>query len=205
MPSQEQSRHSAATTSPTRRPSPPPRPRPRPARRTSTTTSTASSTRSTASWSPTRRSSSGLRPEGRPVTTGDPDAGQAARRIPLGRVVARSPSSSARTPRSCCRRGGALPPGQHARGAARHDHRHRDVRRRRRHGRRPPGHDGQPHRQPRDREGLRRPTSTPRSASPARPARHRAGQAVPGRARALREDRGRADVPRGQGQPARRR
>ena len=92
--------------------------------------------------------------------------------------------------------------GEH-RGAARHDHRLAALRRGRRHGRRPSRHDGQRHRQPGHGEGLRR-----RRLQRRRDRRHgrdrdRARPALPGRARALREDRGRHHVARGQGQPPR--
>ena len=65
------------------------------------------------------------------------------------------------------------------------------------------GHDGQPDRQPRHGEGLRDRRVQPGRHRRHRRAGHRAGAAVPGRARALREDRGHPDVARGQGQPAR--
>ena len=95
-----------------------------------------------------------------------------------------------------------LPAGGSARGAARHDDRLGHLRRRRGDGRRPPGHDGQHHRQPRHGEGLRGRRVLRRRDRRHRRHRDRAGQALPGRARALREDRGRAAVAGGQGEPA---
>ena len=76
------------------------------------------------------------------------------------------------------------------------------VRRRHRHGRRPPRDHGLDDREPRDREGL-----PGRRVLRGRHRRHRgprgrAGPAVPARARALREDRGQPAVARRQGQPA---
>ena len=77
------------------------------------------------------------------------------------------------------------------------------LRRRRGDGRRPPRHRRQPDRPARHREGVRR-----RRLLPGRHRRHRRPgdrdrAAVPGRARALREDRGHPAHPRRQGQPAR--
>ncbi len=68
---------------------------------------------------------------------------------------------------------------------------------------RPPGHVGQPHQPPVDREGVPgRPALRRRHRRRGGPG-HRDGQAVPAPARALREGRGRGAQPRGQGQPAR--
>ena len=86
-----------------------------------------------------------------------------------------------------------LPAGRD-RGAARHDDRRRHARDRRRHGRRPPRDDGQRHRPARHREGLPRRRLQLRRHRRHRRARGRDGPAVPGRARALREARGRDAV-----------
>ena len=94
-------------------------------------------------------------------------------------------------------------PGRRPR-AARHDDRRRHLRRRRPHGRRPPRHHGQPDLQPRHREGLPGRLLQRHRHRRRRGHRDRDGPALPGRARALREDRGAHAVPRRQGQPARR-
>ena len=87
-------------------------------------------------------------------------------------------------------------------GAARHDVRRPALRRRRRHGRRPAGHRRQPDHPPGDGEGRRgRPAQRRRDRRRGRPG-DGDGQAVPAPARALREGRGDAAQPRGQGEPA---
>ena len=112
-----------------------------------------------------------------------------------------------RVPRRALARAAPRPP--HAaghrvdhRGAARHHDRRADLPRRRRDGRRPARDDGQLHRPARHREGLPRRRLLLRRHRRRSRHRHRDGPAVPGRARALREDRGRHAVPRGQGEPA---
>ena len=95
------------------------------------------------------------------------------------------------------------PTGRHVcGGTARHHDRGCHARQRRRDGRRPPRHDGQHHRPARHREGLPGRRVLLRRHRRHRRPRHRDGPAVPGRARALREARGRDAEPRGQGQPA---
>ena len=100
------------------------------------------------------------------------------------------------------------PPGPAAAGgrhrAARHHDRRRHLRGRRPHGRRPARHHGQPDLQPRHREGLPGRLLQRHRHRRRRGHRDRDGQALPGRARALREDRGPHAVPRRQGQPPRR-
>src|SRR4051812_19754908 len=86
--------------------------------------------------------------------------------------------------------------------AARHDDRRRDLRRRRPHGRRPAGDHGQPDLAARHREGLPGRQLQRHRHRRGRRHRHRDGEALPGRARALREDRGPDAQPRRQGQPA---
>ena len=127
---------------------------------------------------------------------------QTRRRLPPGRLLVvhrvrlRLPSRAAA--------GGPAPAVRcEHRGTARHDDRVPALRRRRRHGRRPPGHHGQRHRQPRHGEGLRGRRLQRGGHRRHRRHRHRARPALPGRARALREDRGRHHVARGQGQPPR--
>ena len=133
----------------------------------------------------------GVRPEGRPVSSERRPAGP-CRRVPrAGLVVVRrvprqhDPVAAARRPPAAAR---ARPSSR----TARHHDRRADLRRRRRHGRRPARHDGQRHRPadiekvfPADESQLR---GHRRHGGP----RGRDGQALPGRARALREDRGRA-------------
>ncbi len=85
----------------------------------------------------------------------------------------------------------------------RHDHRGAAHGWRRGDGGRPPRHHGQPHRPARHREGLRRRRVLGHRHRRHRRTRRGARPDLPGRARALREDRGPAAVPRRQGQPAR--
>ena len=87
--------------------------------------------------------------------------------------------------------GRTLPAG-HGRGAARHTIVSLTYDGGVDHGRRPPRHDGQHHRPARHREGLPGRRVQLRRHRRHRGPRGRDGQAVPGRARALREDRGRA-------------
>ena len=84
----------------------------------------------------------------------------------------------------------------------RHDVRRAHLRGRRRHGRRPAGHRGQPHQQPHDGEGAPgRPPQRCRHRRRRRPG-HGDGQALPAATGALREGRGHPAQPGGQGQPA---
>ena len=87
----------------------------------------------------------------------------------------------------------------HATTVRRHPHR-----RRRRHGRRPACHVGQPHQPPHDREGLPRRSLVGCGHRRRRRSGDGDGQALPAPARALREGRGPPPQPRGQGQPAQR-
>ena len=108
----------------------------------------------------------------------------------LRRIGAPAPSTCRRRRRRARRR------------AARHHVRRPALRRRRGHGRRPPGHGRQPDQPPGDGEGRRgRPPQRRRHRRRRRPG-DGDGQAVPAAARALREGRGRRPQPRGQGQPA---
>ncbi len=103
---------------------------------------------------------------------------------------------------TCCPGGGRCRPVRRRRRPARHHDRRDRDRRRRGDGRRPAGHHGQPHRQPRHREGARGRRVLAGRHRRHRRGRHRDDPAVPGRARALREDRGHHALPRRQGQPA---
>ena len=119
-----------------------------------------------------------------------------------GRVVRRSAAQggSARPARGRPRADvGRAVGGDHPR----HDRPRDPLRRRRGDGRRPPRHRGLHDRQPPHREGLRRRRLLRRRHRRRRGPRGRDGQALPGAARALREDRGRDALARGQGQPAR--
>ena len=121
----------------------------------------------------------------------------------LTSATRRSPTSSPATRPRCSRPAASTAAGRGGIAPARHHDRVADLRRRHRHGRRPPRHHGQPHRLARHREGL--PGRRPLVRRHRRHRRHRdrAGPAVPGRARALREDRGHPALARRQGQPAR--
>jgi hypothetical protein len=142
----------------------------------------------------------GFRPEGWPVTR-DPTAVASPRHTSRpARRRSRVPGDHAP---SLLPERPSTAGGYDDRRTARHDHRRRDLRRGRGHGRGPTGHDGQPHREPGDGEGLRRRRVLHGGDRRHRRGGHRAGAALPGRAGALREDRGHADVPRGQGQSAR--
>ena len=150
-----------------------------------------------------------IRPEGRGVAgarhrTGRPRACPPA--FLQRRRRRRSPTSCAGTPLTCCPAAARCPTdvrGAGLRRPARHDDRRHHVPRRRRHGRRPPRHDGQRHRPARHREGLPGRRVLLRRHRRHRRAGRRAGPAVPGRARALREDRGPVALAGRQGQPAR--
>ena len=113
-----------------------------------------------------------------------------------------SPSCSAASPRTCCPAPTAAAREAPER-AARHHRARAPLPRRRDHGRRPAGHRGLPGGQPPHREDLqgRRPLRR-RHRGRGRP-RHGDGQALPDRARALREGRGREPLARRQGQQAR--
>ncbi len=87
-------------------------------------------------------------------------------------------------------------------GSARHHHRRAGLCRRHRDGRGPARDHGQRDRQPPHREGLRDRQVLGGGHRRCRGPGHRHRQALPGRARALREDRGNPAFPGGQGQPA---
>ena len=142
-----------------------------------------------------------VRPEGWPVTAGPTAEGCPGRTS--SRAPPRSPSSCPRRRPPSCRPGVPCPPG------AAIDAPHGTTivtltyAARCRHGGGPQGDDGEPDRQPGHGEGLRHRRVQPRGHRRHGGARGRARAALPGRARALREDRGHPDVARGQGQPAR--
>jgi hypothetical protein len=105
--------------------------------------------RSTACWSPMPRSSS--RVSCKRAGSDGCRRGQVAG-LPVGRLLLLHRVRRAHAPELLPARR-PLPPASH-RCAARHDDRRPDLCRRPDHGRRPPGHDGQPDRQPRYGEGL---------------------------------------------------
>ena len=126
-------------------------------------------------------------------------------RARAGTLVPRSSTCCARSHRTISRApaAAAAGAGHRVRDHPRHDRARHPLRRRRGHGRRPPGDRRVHDRQPAHGQGLPGRRLLRRRHRRCGRARDGDGAPLPGAARALREDRGRAPQPRRQGQPAR--
>ena len=148
-----------------------------------------------------------LRAEGRAVSDrlpshGPPLTALVSRGLPAGRHVLVHRLRRARSRPTCCPAPGRPRAALGRAGPARHHDRRRDLPGRCGRRRRPPGHDGQHDRPARHREGLPGRRVLHHRHRRLRRASRSRWSAVPGRAGALREDRGRAAFAGRQGQPA---